>query len=85
MSKERYVELMVVTDSTMAAYHGENLKHYVLTLLSIVIIPFSIKSSQLTPEAAYCQYNVRSPFSCFDRSLSSTRMQVLGIQSTLPS
>jgi hypothetical protein len=36
MSKTRYVELMVVTDSTMTTYHGDNLKHYVLTLLSIV-------------------------------------------------
>lgn len=36
MSKERYVELSVVTDSSMSAYHGENLNHYVLTLLSIV-------------------------------------------------
>jgi len=38
MSKERYVELSVVTDSTMSTYHGDNLKHYVLTLLSIVAL-----------------------------------------------
>lgn len=41
MSRERHIELMVVTDSTMSAYHGENLKHYVLTLLSIVALIYS--------------------------------------------
>jgi len=40
MSSEHYVELMVVTDKTMSEYHGENLRHYVLTLLSIVALVY---------------------------------------------
>lgn len=40
LSTERYVELTVVTDQTMSRYHGDNLKHYVLTLLSIVALVY---------------------------------------------
>ncbi|CAL8108656.1 unnamed protein product [Orchesella dallaii] len=40
LSTERYVELTVVTDQTMSSYHGDNLKHYVLTLLSIVALVY---------------------------------------------
>ncbi|XP_053325323.1 A disintegrin and metalloproteinase with thrombospondin motifs 9 [Spea bombifrons] len=36
LSYPRYVEVMVVADSRMVQYHGANLQHYVLTLMSIV-------------------------------------------------
>ncbi|KAM4722780.1 A disintegrin and metalloproteinase with thrombospondin motifs 9 [Rhinophrynus dorsalis] len=36
LSYPRYVEVMVVTDHKMVEYHGNNLQHYVLTLMSIV-------------------------------------------------
>uniref|UniRef100_A0A8D0L7W9 ADAM metallopeptidase with thrombospondin type 1 motif 9 n=1 Tax=Sphenodon punctatus TaxID=8508 RepID=A0A8D0L7W9_SPHPU len=36
LSYPRFVEVMVVADSRMVAYHGSNLQHYVLTLMSIV-------------------------------------------------
>ncbi|XP_051706363.1 A disintegrin and metalloproteinase with thrombospondin motifs 20 isoform X2 [Oryctolagus cuniculus] len=36
LSYPRYVEVMVTADSKMARYHGQNLQHYVLTLMSIV-------------------------------------------------
>uniref|UniRef100_A0A803U052 ADAM metallopeptidase with thrombospondin type 1 motif 9 n=1 Tax=Anolis carolinensis TaxID=28377 RepID=A0A803U052_ANOCA len=36
LSYPRYVEVMVVADSRMVAYHGANLEHYILTLMSIV-------------------------------------------------
>nr|XP_034962630.1 A disintegrin and metalloproteinase with thrombospondin motifs 9 isoform X4 [Zootoca vivipara] len=36
LSYPRYVEVMVVADSRMVAYHGANLQHYILTLMSIV-------------------------------------------------
>lgn len=38
LSYPRYVEVMVVADSRMVAYHGGNLQHYILTLMSIVSI-----------------------------------------------
>ncbi|EMP30109.1 A disintegrin and metalloproteinase with thrombospondin motifs 9 [Chelonia mydas] len=36
LSYPRFVEVMVVADSRMVAYHGVNLQHYILTLMSIV-------------------------------------------------
>ena len=36
MSWERNVEVLVVADYLMAGYHGSDLQHYVLTLMSIV-------------------------------------------------
>ncbi|KAE8612598.1 hypothetical protein XENTR_v10012910 [Xenopus tropicalis] len=36
LSYPRYVEVMVVADNKMVEYHGANLQHYVLTLMSIV-------------------------------------------------
>ena len=38
MSWENNVEVMVVADKKMAAYHGKELQHYVLTLMAIVSI-----------------------------------------------
>lgn len=38
LSYPRYVEVMVVADNRMVEYHGANLQHYVLTLMSIVSI-----------------------------------------------
>lgn len=38
LSYPRYVEVMVVADNKMVEYHGANLQHYVLTLMSIVSI-----------------------------------------------
>lgn len=38
LSYPRFVEVMVVADSRMVAYHGANLQHYVLTLMSIVSV-----------------------------------------------
>lgn len=35
-SHERHIELMVVVDSKMVQYHGDNLRHYVLTLMATV-------------------------------------------------
>lgn len=34
-SKPRFVETLVVADESMAKFHGDNLKHYVLTLLAV--------------------------------------------------
>ncbi|XP_023579364.1 A disintegrin and metalloproteinase with thrombospondin motifs 20 isoform X1 [Octodon degus] len=36
LSYPRYVEVMVTADAKMVRYHGQNLQHYVLTLMSIV-------------------------------------------------
>lgn len=36
LSYPRYVEVMVTADARMARQHGQNLQHYVLTLMSIV-------------------------------------------------
>lgn len=37
VSRERFVETLVVVDKTMVAYHGEStIEHYVLTLMNIV-------------------------------------------------
>jgi hypothetical protein len=35
-SHERHIEIMVVADSKMAYYHGDNLRHYILTLMATV-------------------------------------------------
>ncbi|XP_061753596.1 A disintegrin and metalloproteinase with thrombospondin motifs 15-like [Nerophis ophidion] len=34
-SVPRYVETLVVADQTMVEFHGDNLKHYILTLMSV--------------------------------------------------
>lgn len=34
-SVPRYVEVLLVADESMAAFHGDDLKHYVLTLMSV--------------------------------------------------
>uniref|UniRef100_A0A8B9HBF8 ADAM metallopeptidase with thrombospondin type 1 motif, 15b n=1 Tax=Astyanax mexicanus TaxID=7994 RepID=A0A8B9HBF8_ASTMX len=34
-SLPRYVEVLVVADDSMAKFHGDNLKHYLLTLMSV--------------------------------------------------
>lgn len=39
MSQERFVEILVVADGKMVAYHGDNLQHYILTLMSVVSRP----------------------------------------------
>ncbi|XP_039770670.1 A disintegrin and metalloproteinase with thrombospondin motifs 20 [Ornithorhynchus anatinus] len=36
LSYPRYVEVMVTADAKMVRYHGRNLQHYILTLMSIV-------------------------------------------------
>ena len=36
MSNKNYVEVMVAADYEMSKYHGDNLQHYILTLMSIV-------------------------------------------------
>uniref|UniRef100_A0A5F9DRL7 ADAM metallopeptidase with thrombospondin type 1 motif 9 n=1 Tax=Oryctolagus cuniculus TaxID=9986 RepID=A0A5F9DRL7_RABIT len=36
LSYPRFVEVMVVADNRMVLYHGANLQHYILTLMSIV-------------------------------------------------
>ncbi|XP_048206844.1 A disintegrin and metalloproteinase with thrombospondin motifs 20 [Perognathus longimembris pacificus] len=36
ISYPRYVEVMVTADAKMAHFHGKNLQHYVLTLMSVV-------------------------------------------------
>lgn len=36
LSYPRFVEVMVVADYKMVLYHGPNLQHYILTLMSIV-------------------------------------------------
>jgi thrombospondin motif-containing protein 9 len=38
LSYPRFVEVMVVADHRMVLYHGANLQHYILTLMSIVSI-----------------------------------------------
>ncbi len=36
LSQERFVEVLVVADGKMVSYHGDNLVHYILTLMSVV-------------------------------------------------
>lgn len=36
LSYPRFVEVMLVADSKMVEHHGNNLQHYILTLMSIV-------------------------------------------------
>ena len=36
VSQERFVEILVVADGKMVSYHGDNLVHYILTLMSVV-------------------------------------------------
>lgn len=36
ISRDRYVEVLVVADKKMAEYHGNNLEHYLLTLMAVV-------------------------------------------------
>ena len=36
VSMKNYVEVMVAADYEMSKYHGDNLQHYILTLMSIV-------------------------------------------------
>jgi len=36
LSYPRYVEVMVTADTKMVRHHGQNLQHYILTLMSIV-------------------------------------------------
>lgn len=43
ISYERYVEVMVVADKTMADYHGKNLNHYILALMSIVSTSYFLR------------------------------------------
>lgn len=38
VSQERFVEILVVADGKMVSYHGDNLVHYILTLMSVVSI-----------------------------------------------
>ena len=42
VSMKNYVEVMVVADYTMSKYHGDNLQHYILTLMSIVSMAYYI-------------------------------------------
>ena len=35
-SKQHYIEVMIVADSTMYNYHRDNLHHYLFTLMSVV-------------------------------------------------
>lgn len=41
-SVERHVEVLVAVDVEMRRYHGHNLEHYILTLMAIVTIAFSV-------------------------------------------
>ena len=45
VSMKNYVEVMVAADYQMSKYHGENLQHYILTLMSIVSILILFKNS----------------------------------------
>ena len=36
ISREHWVEVMVVVDGAMVRYHGKGVRHYVLTLMQIV-------------------------------------------------
>lgn len=38
MSVQRFVEVMVVTDAEMKRFHGDDLEHYLLTLMAVVCI-----------------------------------------------
>lgn len=46
LSYPRFVEVMVVADSLMVAYHGSNLQHYILTLMTIVSIKIRIDKKE---------------------------------------
>ena len=38
VSRENWVEVLVVVDGPMVKYHGKSVRHYVLTLMQIVSI-----------------------------------------------
>uniref|UniRef100_A0A8C1TCX1 Peptidase M12B domain-containing protein n=1 Tax=Cyprinus carpio TaxID=7962 RepID=A0A8C1TCX1_CYPCA len=42
LSYPRFVELMVTADVKMVRHHGHNLEHYILTIMSVVILIFNI-------------------------------------------
>lgn len=60
LSYPRFVEVMVVADSRMVAYHGANLQHYVLTLMSIVSIQLGVVHSPTD----HCLVASEHPFCC---------------------
>lgn len=61
LSYPRFVEVMVVADSRMVAYHGANLQHYVLTLMSIVSMQLrGVGSPLVAKELLSCHVNTIS-------------------------
>lgn len=76
LSYPRFVEVMVVADSRMVAYHGANLQHYVLTLMSIV----SVQLGQIDSPTD-CFLVVTEPLSavflCNAISLPSLGMEIM--------
>ncbi len=46
VSQERFVEILVVADGKMVSYHGDNLVHYILTLMSVVSILLTVLPAQ---------------------------------------
>jgi K+-sensing histidine kinase KdpD len=53
VSQERFVEILVVADGKMVSYHGDNLVHYILTLMSVVSTIHLFKKNTL--KGVLCQ------------------------------
>lgn len=72
LSYPRFVEVMVVADSRMVAYHGANLQHYVLTLMSIVSIQLGREVHPLCPKIL-----LWAEFLCDTSSLPQLGMEIM--------
>lgn len=72
LSYPRFVEVMVVADSRMVAYHGANLQHYVLTLMSIVSTQLGREIHPQWPKSL-----LWAEFLCDTTSLSQLGMEIM--------
>lgn len=76
-SYDRHIEIMVVADPKMAKYHGDNLHHYVLTLMATVsseVLDFTMRESSVALRAA--SSFIRSVLPHWDASFASKRTTV---------
>ncbi|XP_015782648.1 A disintegrin and metalloproteinase with thrombospondin motifs 9 isoform X3 [Tetranychus urticae] len=76
-SHERYLEVMVAADHSMQEYHGENLHHYILTLMATVSKVYSDDSigNHLRISVVDVKMIHRREFTLTDHSLTSTLQQ----------
>lgn len=76
VSQERFVEILVVADGKMVSYHGDNLVHYILTLMSVVSIYDSLPKP-ITPKGTYANNPTTTTYNA-SRRLDKTA-NVLGV------